>query len=70
MSAPLLAGFVLVVAGAAALLAQVWLQLWSPEMFLKLMMTDGVLLALVVAAAFVLRERRETERLRDRKRLD
>jgi hypothetical protein len=34
------------------------------------MATDGVLLAVVAAAAFILRERRETERLRNRNRLD
>jgi uncharacterized membrane protein YcjF (UPF0283 family) len=70
MSAGLLAGFALFVAGAAVALAQLWLQLWSPETFVKLMATDGVLFALVVAAAFILRERRETEQLRSRKRLD
>jgi uncharacterized protein YbjQ (UPF0145 family) len=70
MSAGLLDGFALFAAGAAAALAQLWLQVWSPETFFKLMATDGVLLALVVAAAFLLRERRETQRLRDRKQLD
>ncbi len=70
MSAGLLVGFALFVAGAAAALAQLWLQLWSPETFIKLMASDGVLFAVVVAATFVLRERRETERLRNRKQLD
>ena len=70
MSAGLLVGFALFVIGAAAALAQLWLQVWPPETFIKLMATDGVLLALVVAATFLLRERRETERLRNRKQLD
>jgi len=70
MSAGLLIGFALFVAGAAAALAQLWLQVWSPETFIKLMATDGVLLALVVAATFIWRERRETERLRNRDQLD
>ena len=70
MNAGLLAGFALFVAGAAAALAQLWLQVWPPEIFIKLMATDGMLLALIVAATFILRERRETERLRNRKRLD
>ena len=70
MSAGLLAGFALVALGAAGLLAQVWGPVWSPETFVKLMLTDGVLLALVIAATFIARERRETARLRERKRLD
>jgi uncharacterized membrane protein YcjF (UPF0283 family) len=70
MSAGLLVGFALFVMGAFVALAQLWLQLWSPETFIKLMATDGVLLAVVAAAAFILRERRETERLRNRNRLD
>ncbi len=70
MSAGLLVGFALFVAGAVAGLAQMWLQLWPPETFFKLMATDGVLFALAVAATFVVRERRETKQLRNRKRLD
>lgn len=70
MSVGLLIGFGLFAIGAAAALAQLWLQLWSPETFIKLMATDGVLLAVVVAATFILRERREAERLGNRKKLD
>jgi hypothetical protein len=60
MSFGVLLGFVLFAAGAAAMLAQIWLQIWSPETFVKLLTTDGVLLAVVIAATFVVRERRET----------
>ena len=70
MSAGLLLGFALFAAGAAAALAQLWLQVWSPETFIKLMATDAVLLAVVAVATFILRERRETERLRSRNTLD
>lgn len=63
-------GFALFLIGAALFLAQLWLQLWSPETFFKLLITDGVLLAITIVGAFVTRERRETEQLRNRKGLD
>ena len=70
MSAAVAAGFALFLAGAALFLAQLWFEPWSPETFVKLMATDGVLLAITVVGAFVIRERRATERLRSRKDLD
>ena len=70
MSWTLAASFGLFVAGAAAGLAQLWLRLWDPETFVKLMITDGVLIAVVVAWRLLQREWRDTERLRDRSRLD
>jgi uncharacterized membrane protein YcjF (UPF0283 family) len=65
MSAALWTAFALFLAGAAGFLAQLWLQLWTPETFLKLMATDGVLFAVAAAIAFVARERRESARLRN-----
>ena len=62
-------GLLLFLTGAALALTQLWLQLWSPEIFLKLIATVGVLLAIVLVVSFVLRERRETDRL-GRKDLD
>jgi hypothetical protein len=70
MNAGAVVGFALFLIGAALFLAQLWLQLWSPETFFKLLATDGVLLAITIIGAFVLRERRETERLHNRKDLD
>jgi len=70
MSPAVLVGFVVFLIGAGLFLAQLWLQPWSPETFLKLILTDGVALAIVVIGAFSLRERRDTERLRNRKDLD
>jgi hypothetical protein len=66
MSWTLGAAFGLFLAGAAAVLAQLWLRVWDPETFTKLMITLGVLLALVVAWHMVQRERRDTSRLRDK----
>ena len=70
MSAAVAAGFALFLAGAALFLAQLWFEPWSPETFVKLMATDGVLLAITVVGAFIIRERRATERLRTGKDLD
>jgi hypothetical protein len=63
-------GFALVLVGAGLFLAQLWLQPWSHEIFFKLIVTDAVLLALTIAAGFALKERRETERLKNRRDLD
>ncbi len=50
-------------------LAQLWLRVWDPETFIKLMITDGVLLVVALVWAMIQGERRETARLRDRNRL-
>jgi membrane protein implicated in regulation of membrane protease activity len=70
MSWTLAAGFGLFLAGAAAVLAQLWLQPCAPETFAKIMITDGILLAVVVVWHMIQRERRDTAQLRERKRLD
>ena len=44
-------GFTLVVVGAGLALAQIWLAPWSYETFLKLIVTDGIVFALVASAA-------------------
>jgi membrane protein implicated in regulation of membrane protease activity len=62
-------GFGLFLAGAAAGLAQLWLRLWDPETFVKLMITLSVLLALVLAWNLVVRERRDSEKIRDRSKI-
>jgi hypothetical protein len=59
--------FALFLVGAALFLAQLWLQPWSPDLFLKLAATDGVVFVVAVVVAFVLRERRESARLRNRR---
>ena len=63
------AGFGLVLAGAAAGLAQLWLRVWDPETFMKLMITLGVLLAVVLAWYLLMREKRDSETMRDKGRL-
>ena len=64
------AGFGLFLIGAAALLAQLWLRVWDPETFVKLMITLGVLLAVVIAWHLVQRERKDSARTRDLNKLE
>jgi hypothetical protein len=70
MNAAGLVAFALFLAGAALFLAQLWLQPWSPDAFLKLAATDGVLFLVALVVAFLVRERGESERLRNRRELD
>ena len=55
--------------GAAVALAQLWLRFWDPETFAKVMITLGVLLAVVIAWNLVQRESRDSARLRDKSKL-
>ena len=64
------AGFGLFLIGAAALLAQLWLRVWDPETFGKLMITLGVLLAVVIAWHLVQRERKDSARTRNLNKLE
>jgi len=70
VSPAVLVGFALFLVGAGLFLAQMWAQPWSPETFLKLMATDGVLLVIAIVGGFILRERRASDRLRNRKEFD
>ncbi len=62
--------FALFVIGAVIVLAQIWLQPFAHETFVKLIATDAILLALVGGWALFARERRESERLDRDKKLD
>ncbi len=63
------AGFGLFLLGAAAALAQLWLRLWDPETFVKVMITIGLLFGVVIAWNLVQREKRDSARLRDKNKL-
>ena len=64
------AAFALFLIGAAAALAQLWLRIWDPETFVKVMITLGVLFAVVIAWRLVVREQRDSARTRDLDKLD
>ena len=69
MSAAGAVAFALFLAGIALGLAQLWGQVFAPETFLKLAITDGALFVVVVAWMVIARERRDSERLRKDRRL-
>jgi len=50
-------------------LAQLWFRPWTPETFLKILITDGALLAVVLTWNFLINERRDYEKTRDGERL-
>jgi len=70
MSPSLLAGTILVVLGIAAGLIQLWFAPMTPETFLKVEMTIGGLLAIVVVVWFAVREHKEDQATRSGDRLD
>ncbi len=69
MSPPIAFAFGLFLIGVALGLAQLWGQVFAPETFLKLAITDGALFVVIVAWMVIVRERRESERLRKDRRL-
>ena len=60
----------LFIVGVAGGLAQLWLQIWSTDTFMKLAITDGALIVVALAWHFVAAERRAGDRLSRDKRLD
>ena len=70
MSAAAAIAFGLFVLGVAGGLTQLWLQIWSPDTFLKLAVTDGALIVVALAWHFVAAERRANQRMSRDKRLD
>lgn len=61
MNPSLVIGTALFVAGVVLGLAQLWLAPWSPQTFVKIEVTIGALLAIVVVVWFVVRESRENK---------
>jgi uncharacterized membrane protein YcjF (UPF0283 family) len=64
MRAGLLA-FALFVVGALVTLIEIWFEPWAHETFLKLVASDAILIVIVAAWAFFVRERRATEKLKN-----
>lgn len=70
MSPSLLIGTALFVLGVMLGLAQLWLAPWSTETFVKIEITIGALLAIVIVTWFVAREYRVNKATRSGSGLD
>ncbi len=63
-------GVALFVAGMIVALLQLWFIPWAPETFIKIELTLGAILLVVLVVGFVLREYREDSETRSGRRLD
>jgi hypothetical protein len=62
MKFTLVGGVGLFIAAVAVALAQLWLTPWSPEVFIKIEITIGCMLAVLVAIWFTRREYKDFKR--------
>jgi uncharacterized membrane protein len=70
MNAILLAGVSFFIAGIAVAVAQLWLALFRPDVFAKIEITIGALLAVLIAIWFTRKEYRDYKDQRDNPALD
>ena len=62
--------FALFLAGVAVFLAQLWFSLWGPDLFVKILLTDGILFLVAFVVNFLLRENRQSEKINNGSGLD
>ena len=62
--------FLLFVGGVIVSLIQLWFQFWNADMFLKIIMTDGALLVVSFVLAFLIKENKESAKIRSGNSLD
>jgi hypothetical protein len=70
MNLGLVAGTALFVIGIVLGIVQLWLAPWAPETFVKVELTIGGLLGIVIVVWFVLKEQKEDRANRSGNRLD
>jgi hypothetical protein len=64
------AAFGLLAVGAGIFLAQLWFAILPPDVFVKTLITLGVVLGLLLLWGFIQRENRDSARLREPERRD
>jgi hypothetical protein len=64
------AAYGVLVLGAGVFLAQIWFEILRPDVFLKTLVTLGIVLALLLIWGFIQRENRESAKLREPERRD
>jgi len=70
MKQPNLACFLLFLAGVVLGLAQLWLKLWDPQTFCKIIITDGALFAVSLVWVFLVRDNKESAKINKGNSLD
>ncbi len=63
MKIPALVSLALFILGVAAFLLQLWFRVWEEETFAKLIISDGLLLAVSLVILYALRETAESKRI-------
>ncbi|MDP9128200.1 MAG: hypothetical protein M3N08_08085 [Pseudomonadota bacterium] len=62
--------FLLFLAGVSLFLAQMWFQLWTPDLFFKIIVTDAALFVIGCVTAFLIKENRASDRTNKGNSLD
>ncbi len=62
--------YLLFVAGVVAFLTEMWFHVWGPDMFAKLVMSDAGLFVMLFVLSFLLREKKESDKINDSNKLD
>jgi len=70
MKTSMWAGILLFILGVLLALVELWFSPWEPELFMKLEITVGAFLLVIVVVAFVRREYKENKAIRSGDRLD
>lgn len=70
MKLPTLVSFGFFLIGMLVFLAQLWFQVFSPEMLVKIMITDGAFFVISIVVAFLIKENRETDKINKGSGLD
>ena len=62
--------FLLFLAGVVVFLVQLWFQPWSADLFVKILITDGVLFIVAFVVNFLIRENKQSEKINNGSGLD
>lgn len=67
MKTPTLICFALFLLGVALWLVELWFEPWRADLFFKIIMTNAIFFAVAVVWAFLLKERKETDKIHGEK---
>jgi hypothetical protein len=55
--------FLLFLSGIVIFLIQLWFQVWGPELFIKIMITNGAFFIISLVLSFLIKEKRASDRM-------